>query len=173
MHCRAVWSTGDWRNTVTSLLPPNLTSAVSAAASDAPVRRCFALHVVYVSLALAAAIALAGWAGVLPVSGTGTTLAEAFPMLGARGRWKQVRSVWRMLLRLIDAVQRCAALAHRTAASQTQAAIEGGIPPDEFGFCSASGEFPPQLEAAEARRDRRLPYLFDAAAQPTAEEACG
>lgn len=33
--------------------------------------------------------------------------------------------------------------------------------------------FPPELLPSEARRDARLPYLFDAGAQPTLEEACG
>ena len=124
VHCRAVWSTGDWRNTVTSLLPPHLTSAVNAAASDAPVRRCFALHVVYVSLALAAVIALAGWAGVLPVGGTGGTLAEAFPVLGGRGRWRQVRSVGRKLKRLLSVARRCAStIARHECVLLTQALV--------------------------------------------------
>lgn len=37
----------------------------------------------------------------------------------------------------------------------------------------SAAQFPPELAPAEARRDRSLPYLFDAAAQPTVDEACG
>lgn len=118
-----------------ALLPSQFAPTGDVAPLPVP-QRALVLRVVLISLGLAAVIALAGWAGVLPGASRETaTWAQALPVLGSGRRWQPSR--W-------------------------APAADG-----------SALQFLPELAPAEARRDRSLPYLFDAAAQPTVDEACG